>query len=634
MPNHKRYHKLMKSIEHLSLLAKPIKRHRTVSFEKLASCFSWVLLSFMIISVPLLTTGPVFAQTSPLKYSVKEELLVQLQSVSLLAEVLNVPTSSDAEILAAAQADYQRIILTLYESGYFNASINIRINGREAAEYSPFDRIGTVKSAEILVNEGHVFVFGDAQITPLPKASEIPPEFSSSQVAKPSVIEKAAGEAIDAWRENGRPKAKITDQTLIADHATSRLDVRIKIEPGGVARFGTLTVTGNKRMRPNRIRKIAGLPEGEVYTLSELTDAADRLRATGIFSSVTLTEAEEISPEGDLDVTANVVEAKLRRVGFGASVSSDDGAIIDGYWLHRNVLGGGEQLRFDVRASGVAGETSGSDYEVGASLTRPATLTPDTYATFNVTYGRYVEPNYTSQGFSTGLSFEHHFSDILTGSMGIKYSNIDTSDAFGQRNFSLLSFPVGVIYDTRSDEISAYDGFYLSLGIDPFLDLKDSHSGARVTFDGRTYKGFGAKKNVVLAGRLQLGSLIGPDLQDVPSDFLFYSGGGGTVRGQDFESLGVILPTGETVGGKSFLGVSAELRAPIKNNFEGVLFADFGYIGRSSEFGTDGNSHAGVGVGLRFKTGIGPIRFDLAVPANGGSKLSNLNFYIGIGQAF
>lgn len=624
----------MKSTLHLWPIAIPIKRYETVSFEKPVLRFLCTLLTLTIIFMQLLTTAPAFAQTPPIKYSVKEDLRAQLQSISLLAKVLNIPTSSDVEILAAAQADYQRIILTLYENGYYNTSINIRINGREAAEYSPFDSIGTVKSAEILVNEGRVFLFGAAQITPLPKATELPPEFSLGQIARSPVIGKATDEAIDAWREHGRPKAKISDQSLIADHATSRLDVRIQIDPGDVARFGTLIVTGNQRMRPNRIRKIAGLPEGEIYTLSELTKAADRLRTTGIFSSVTLIEADEISPQGYLDVTADVVEAKLRRVGVGASISTDEGASVEGYWLHRNVRGGGEQLRFDASVTGIAGETSGVDYEIGASLIRPATLTPDTRAAVNVAFGRFVEPNYTLQDFSIGLNFDHRFSDTLTGSVGVAYSNIDTVDAFGQRNFSLLSFPLGATYDTRSYKISANDGIYLALDIEPFLDLKNSHSGVRATFDGRTYKGLGAKKNTVLAGRLQLGSLVGPDLQDIPSDFLFYSGGGGTVRGQDFQSLGITLPGGQTVGGKSFVGLSAELRAPIKNKFDGVVFADFGYIGRSSAFGTNGHSHAGVGVGLRFETGIGPIRVDLAVPTNGGSKLSNLNFYIGIGQAF
>jgi translocation and assembly module TamA len=621
----------MKSMVHLWLNTIALKGCRIVYFGQITSR---ILFVFTITFAQLLAITPAFTQSSPIRYSVKEELLVQVQSISLLAKVLIAPTSSDVEILAAAQADYQRIILTLYESGYYNASINIRINGREAAEYSPFDKIGAVKSAEITVNEGRVFLFGTAQITPLPEATKLSSEFAAGQIARSSVIGKATDAAIDGWREHGRPKAKISDQKLIADHAVSRLDVRIQIESGSAAKFGSLAVTGNKRMRPNRIRKIAGLPEGDIFTLSELTKAADRLRATGIFSSVRLIEADEISAEGDLDVTADVVEAKLRRVGAGASISSDEGASVEGYWLHRNLIGGGEQLRFDANVTGIAGETSGVDYEIGATLIRPATLTPDTHASLNVNFGRDVEPNYTLQDFSTGLNFDHRFFDTLTGSFGVTYSNIDTADVFGQRNFSLLSFPIGLAYDTRNDKLSANDGIYLSLDIIPFLDLKDTHSGARVTFDGRAYKGLGAEKSTVLAGRLQFGSLIGPDLQNVPSDFLFYSGGGGTVRGQDFQSLGVTLPGGQTVGGKSFVGISAELRRPIKNKFDGVLFADFGYIGRNSALGTNGDNHAGVGFGLRFKTGIGPIRFDLAVPANRGSELDNLNFYIGIGQAF
>jgi translocation and assembly module TamA len=605
-----------------------------VQLGKLVPQFSWILLTLTITFLHLLTTAPTFSQTPTLKYSVKEELLSQLQSVSLLARALNVPTSSDVDILAAAQADYQRIILTLYENGYYSPSINIRINGREAADYSPFDRIGTVKSAEILVNEGRVFLFGSAQITPLPKATVLPPEFSAGEIARSPVIGNATDKAIDAWREHGKPKAKILNQSLVADHATSRLDVRIQIDPGDVARFGALIVSGNQHMRPNRIRKIAGLPEGEIYTLSELTKAAERLRKTGIFSSVTLSEADVISPKGYLDVTAAVVEAKLRRVGVGASISTHEGASVEGYWLHRNIRGGGEQLRFDASVTGIAGETNGVDYEIGASLVRPATLTPDTRAAFNVAFGRFVEPNYTLQNFSIGLNFDHRFSDKLTGSAGIAYSNIDTLDTFGQRNFSLLSFPLGATYDTRNDKISPDDGLYLALDIKPFLDLKNGYSGTRATFDGRIYKGFGTKKNTVLAGRLQLGSLIGPDLHSIPPDFLFYSGGGGTVRGQDFQSLGVLLPGGQTVGGKSFVGLSAELRTPIKGKLDGVVFADYGYIGRQSVFGNNGDSHAGAGIGLRFKTGIGPIRFDIAVPIKGGSNQNNLNFYIGIGQAF
>jgi translocation and assembly module TamA len=597
----------------------------------------WALL---LSATTLVHMGPALAaardkvQTTPLRFTVKDALLEDLQAISLLAKILSGPKYSDAEILAAAKADYQRIILTLYENGYYSASVNIRINGHEAADYSLFDKVGTVNSAAIIVNEGAVFLFGTAQITPLPKISELPDAFARGQIARSSVIGDAADKAIKDWREGSHPKAEITGQHLVADHRAETLDVRLKIDPGRKAKFGALTITGNQRMRTNRILKIAGLPTGANYSTTQLDESVRRLRATGIFSSVILSEADTISPDGFLDITANVTEAKLRRIGIDASVSTDEGASFKAFWLHRNLFGGGEQLRFDADISGIAGETGGEDFEIGASLIRPATLTPDTKAILYVNYSQDVEPNYTLQDFSTGLTFDHRISETLTGSVGVKYSNIDTKDAFGQRNFSLIGLPMGLYYDTRSNKLSANDGIFMAVDVGPFLDLKRSHSGAHVTFDGRAYKGLGEKKTFVLAGRLQLGSVIGPDLEDLPSNFLFYSGGGDTVRGQDFQSLGVILPSGQSVGGKSFIGLSAELRASISDRIGGALFADYGYIGRKSAFGVDGNSHSGVGVGLWYETPIGPIRVDLAVPADGGAKLSNVNVYIGIGQAF
>ena len=64
---------------------------------------------------------------------------------------------------------------------------------------------------------------------------------------------------------------------------------------------------------------------------------------------------------------------------------------------------------------------------------------------------------------------------------------------------------------------------------------------------------------LVLAGRAQFGVVQGPALGDTPRDFLFYSGGGGTVRGQPYRSLGV-TSGGVTSGGQGFAASSVELR--------------------------------------------------------------------------
>ena len=137
----------------------------------------------------------------------------------------------------------------------------------------------------------------------------------------------------------------------------------------------------------------------------------------------------------------------------------------------------------------------------------------------------------------------------------------------------------------------------------------------------------------MLAGRAQLGALVGPDILDTPPDFLFYSGGGGTVRGQPFQSLFVDLGGGRGIGGRSFVGVSGELRAKVTDRISLVGFADAGYIGEESFYDGSGAWHSGAGVGLRYDTTVGPIRLDVAGPVSG-STGDGVQVYIGIGQAF
>ena len=66
-------------------------------------------------------------------------------------------------------------------------------------------------------------------------------------------------------------------------------------------------------MREDRVRKIAGLPVGARFDPKEAARAAERLRRTGVFSSVALTEDAQITPPDLLGITADVVEAKTRR---------------------------------------------------------------------------------------------------------------------------------------------------------------------------------------------------------------------------------------------------------------------------------------------------------------------------------
>ena len=143
----------------------------------------------------------------------------------------------------------------------------------------------------------------------------------------------------------------------------------------------------------------------------------------------------------------------------------------------------------------------------------------------------------------------------------------------------------------------------------PFLNLNGTRNGLRSFADLRTYKSIGPKQKLTFATRAQLGSIIGPSLQNAPTDFLLYSSGGGTVRSHEYQSLSVDLGGGRIVGGRSFAAFSGEVRGQIRDNLSLVGFYDVCYVG-SEEFpdGESGDWHSGIGVsvGVRYDTGIVP----------------------------
>ncbi|KEP70338.1 membrane protein [Thioclava dalianensis] len=542
--------------------------------------------------------------------------------------------SKDAqEIFAAARADYNRIVSTLFSEGYYSGVVSIKLDGREAASISPLDAPSSIKNVVVSVTPGPDFHFSRASIGPVAPKSDLPEGFATGKVAKSGVIVQAVSSAVSGWRDDGHAKAKVADQSIVADHRKDTIAADIRMAPGPLVHFGTLDVSGNTRLRTKRLREIAGFPTGKVFDPKELDQMQARLRRTGIFSSVAVTEAPTLGPDNSMDVGLAVVEQKKRKIGVGAEINSDDGLGLNASWLHRNLFGGGERFTIDGAVSGIGGSTGGGlDYSLGTRLERPATFNPDTSAYLEAQAARKDQEDYTQNGFNIGFGVSRIFNDKLTADTAIKYGWSKVTDDAGTTFFRQVFFPTTVTYDARNDDLDPTNGYYLRGGLTPFIGVGgDTGTGAQITGDIRGYKGFGTDDRFVLAGRVQLGKVVGSNLDETPRDYLFYSGGGGTVRGQPYESLGVQVLNGGTLstGGLEFVGVSGEARIGVTKSIGVVAFYDYGYVSGGGESG----SQAGAGLGLRYKTGIGPIRLDVGLPVSGDTG-SGAQVYIGIGQAF
>ncbi|MGC1505835.1 MAG: autotransporter assembly complex family protein [Sulfitobacter sp.] len=567
--------------------------------------------------------------------SAGSDLYQSLAGGSLLFEQASAEqTPSSQEVVAAAQADYGRLLAVLYDKGYFGPVITIKLDGTDAAAIPAVQAPRRIARAVIAIDTGPEFRFGTAKLAPVAVGTEIPEGFATGQTASLSVLKETVGAGVDGWRAQGHAKAALAAQELSARHADRTVNANLRLAPGPKLRFGSLKVTGNKAVRTERIIDIAGLPVGTVYSPEELRLAAGRLRRTGAFNAVALLEADRIGPNDTLPITAQVTESLPRRFGYGAELGSLEGLTVSAFWLHRNLFGGAERLRIAGEISGIGGNSGGEDYSLSARFERPATFNEDTdfYALAQIE--QLDEVNFFSRQLDLEAGIERIASEERTYSLGLGLRRAQTRDAFGENQYTLLTLPLSAEFDYRDDALNATSGYYIKAGVTPFLAISGSDNGVRTAVDARAYRTFGTARPVTFALRGQLGSVYGPDLDVTPADYLFYSGGGGTVRGQAYQALGVDLGGGNVTGGRSFMAVSAEARVAVSKSIAVVGFIDGGYVGAEEFYDGTGEWHSGAGLGLRYNTGIGPIRVDIAVPTSGPETDENFQVYIGIGQSF
>lgn len=561
----------------------------------------------------------------------------RIRAASLLFTAQDEDVASPQDIIAAARADYGQILSTLYRRGFYGGTINILVDGQEAAEMSPFSSPASIGQVLIRVEPGRLFKFGAVSIAPLAPGTVLPEEFATGQPAKSDVIAKAAIIAVEHWRDEGHAKARPADQHISADHNTKTLDAALRLDPGPVVRFGALDISGAPHVRDERVRQIAGFPTGKVFSPARINAVADRLRETGTFSTVALIEAPELTADGRMNISLELVEEKPRRFGFGAEIFSREGLSLSGLWMHRNVFGGAENLRFQGEISGIAGDKDGYDfdgldYRLSARLSRPGTGSAHNTVFIDGEIALLHERIYQSQIATLEFGLERKLSERIDGSVALGYRYSKDIDDFGTREFSHLTLAMVGLRDARDVIIDPTKGTYLEAEFMPYLGLNQSISGIRMYADARGFYTPSVAENITLAGQFQIGSIVGSNLSTTPQEMLFFSGGGGTVRGQPYQSL-FVKQGGNRSGGLNFLGLAAEARIGITKTIGAVVFADAGFVGAGSLPGQDGKWHSGAGLGVRYDTGVGPIRLDLALPTSGDTG-RGLQFYIGIGQAF
>jgi len=491
-----------------------------------------------------------------------KELIERIETTSSVTTAEDRGLDTPLEILSAALSDYRTIVQILYDEGYFSPVVSIKLDGQEAADISSLTVPAQISRATITVETGPTFTFGIADVEPVAPQTELTAEFATGKLATTGAIQQAASAGVQGWRDAGHAKAGVADQKVIARHQRKELDAEIDLAPGPRLTFGKMIISGDTDVRHRSIEKIAGFPSGQVFSPAQIQRVGTRLRRTGTFNVVSIEEKDTPNPDGTLDFTAHFEDLPKRRLTFGFEVASRDGIDVTATWTHRNVFRRAERLRFEFALRNIGGSED-LDGRVGLRLDQPDRLGPDDNTFWSALLERRNTDNYNVWITSLGYGARRTFSDRLYAEASVGFQWSDADDAYGDgRKFRYFIVPFRSEWDERDSKVSATRGYYLDSNVMPFVGLSGTETGIRLFFDGRSYTSLNTGGRLVLAGRVQLGSVIGPSPDGVTPDFLFFSGGAGTVRGQPFESLGIPI-NGGVAGGKSFLGLSGEIRGQV-----------------------------------------------------------------------
>jgi len=575
----------------------------------------------------------------------------------------------DGQALARrAASDFGPMIDALWGVGFYDATVTVSLGGASlsitSSDISAFARVAesyrgrAVAPVTITVNPGPLFTLRSIRVVNASGAefseAELPQRIIGLKPGDPAAateLRATQARIVDYFRKQGRPLAKVASIAPVVDHAHHWMDVTITVDPGPIATFGEATLVGPTNFDPSIVRSFLYIQPGDPYSPRALGDARNSISQIPAVGGVRITEATKLNEYGQLPYQIDVEDRPPYAIGGSAKYSTTNGPAGQVYWEDRNVFGGAERLRLQADVfsappwyvtSQNIGNYSLRDLggRISASFLKPALwgtrndLLIDALAERMSTSGAGFI-GYEVEDEDATAALRHRFSQSFSVQAGIQGQTGRATDSLGQVDYTLVGIPVSANYDTTDSKLDPTTGVRLtaSAGFYPtFFGSSLDLTQAKVR--ASTYYAVDADQRFILAGRIGLGAMGGPSLDEIPANWRFYAGGGGSVRGYAYNSLGPTGPWGAVLGGRSLFEASAELRIRVTDTIGVVPFFDTGNAFASSFPNFSDPLYSSVGIGLRYYTAIGPIRADVAFPLERPPGAGPVAVYISIGQAF
>ena len=607
----------------------------------------------------------------PTNWDGTPELTGPLREASNLYKLRQNAPINGASLVHRAAADLAPMLDALWGAGYYNGKIEIEIVGHHLHLGQPPPAVATAAAEayrgrklvpiQVVVKSGPLFHLRHIRITDARSGKPFPPTvlppraigLTPGAPARAADIRAARAALVGWFRDKSHPLAKATATKPVVYHDKQAMDVAIAIDPGPLAAFGALHITGQSQVDPRVVRSYVYIEPGDLYSPRKLAETRQSiLGGLPAISSVRIHEAETLDANGRLPITVDVTNRKRHVVGFAARYSTLDGPDVKAYWQDRNLFGGGESLRFEGEAflppqtysSFIDSLDSFGWSDLGgrfkASFVKPALagsrndLLLDGLIEKDRTGGDQYG-GYTAKQILGSAAIRHRFSNISRAQVGVVAEKGETTDSLGTIDYRLIGMPASVTYDTTDSQLDPTRGIRATASVAAYPTFLGSSVGLIETkAQGAMYYAVDDAARLVLAARATVGSVTGASLSAIPANHRFYAGGGGSVRGYRYQSLSPLDSNGQVIGGRSLFTASFEARWRVTHTIGLVPFLDMGQAFRSEYPDFSEPLRYAAGLGFRYYTAIGPIRVDVALPLNPRPGDAGYGIYFGIGQAF
>ena len=426
----------------------------------------------------------------------------------------------------------------------------------------------------------------------------------------------------------------------------SSLNAIIVINPNSLIYVNRIIINGNNTTKDEVIRRELQLLEGQTYSKDYLLNSISRIKRLGYFSSVDYKFNRLKKSPDKIDLILNLVETKTGEFSIGLSHSNSTGASLNTSVSQKNIFGTGNTFNASLSNSDAVKETSfyfknPHFNNFGHSISY-GYFNKELNAT-NLEASAYVM-NEAGYKFGYGIptsADSNIFAEFKVSDIELScgaYLLVDEQSSCSNPNKNDFTSAISFSHNSLNDYIFPSNGkkysllniFALPISSVNYFKFESSYSSYSPVFTGNTFK---------LSSRFKYADGYGGD--NLPFYERYFEGGGSSVRGFDFNSLGTkYASSGMPKGGEISLVTSAGISSSLKSvgvdnpNMKFISFVDAGILSETVSDFDPGEIRSSVGVGLNWFTPVGPIGLNYAYPIKKKSDDDLKTFSFQLGTSF